>query len=102
MGLRKRAIILIKALQPVKPPPNKAFLSENIGRGTIVVSSRSKFSWVAIAMLGNIFDLQHRSSQTHGVRSRRCGTFMQPSRLYALSWSLASMFVLVGPREASV
>jgi hypothetical protein len=69
---------------------------------TIVVSSRTKFSWVAMPVLANIFDLQHYSCQTIGVRSWRCGAFMQPPRPHALNCALVLLFVLLGPREASV
>ena len=102
MGLRKRATILIKALQPVKQPPSKTSLLESIARGAIVVSSRSKSSWVTIPTLANIFDLQHHSCRTHGVRFWRSGTFMQSSRPHTLGCVLALTLVLVGIHEASV
>ena len=64
LTLRKRAIILIKALQPVKQPPRKASLLESIAMGTIVVSSRPKISWVAIPRLPSMFYLSHHRCQT--------------------------------------
>jgi hypothetical protein len=102
MGLRERAIILIKALQPVKRPPSETSLLESIARGTTVVSSGRKFFGLRYPCYPIFITSNTTAVTPTGWRSSRRGTFMQPARPHALSYSLVSMIVLVGPREASV